>query len=109
MNPCELNRIFDYILPFVGYNVTNYVETTGGRFMESTYITAIHIKHVRYLREIQIPISANTRKNLILTESSKSPASSAWSAKRWVGDLLVSGGVQTPPDKPRSGYEVMSK
>ena len=35
--------------------------------MESTYITAIHIKHVRYLREIQIPISANTRKNLILT------------------------------------------
>ena len=48
-------------------------------------------------------------KQLFLTESSKSPASSAWSAQRWVGDLLVSGGVQTPPDKPRSGYEVMSK
>ena len=35
--------------------------------MESTYITSIHIQHVRHLREIQIPISANERKNLILT------------------------------------------
>ena len=44
----------------------------------------------------------------ILTESSKSPASIARSNKQWV-DLLVSGGVQAPPDKLRSSYSVMSK
>ncbi len=40
---------------------------------------------------------------------SKSPASIAKSNKQWVGDLLVSGGVQTPSDKLRSSYSVMSK
>ena len=45
----------------------------------------------------------------ILTESRKSPASIAKSNKQWVGDLLVSGGVQAPSDKLRSSYSVMSK
>ncbi len=42
-----------------------------------------------------------------LTLSSKSPASISQRNKR--RDLLVSGGVQAPPDKLRSSYEVMSK
>ena len=41
-----------------------------------------------------------------LTKSSKSPASIAKNNKQWVGDLLVSGGVQAPPDKLRSSYLV---
>ena len=45
----------------------------------------------------------------ILTKSSKSPASIAKSNKQWVGDLLVSGGVQASSDKLRSSYLVMSK
>ena len=44
-----------------------------------------------------------------LTKSSKSPASIAKNNKQWVGDLLVSGGVQAPPDKLRSSYLVMSR
>ena len=51
---------------------------------------------------------AEQRINTDLTESSKSPASIAKSNKQW-GDLLVSGGVQTPSDKLRSSYSVMSK
>ena len=47
------------------------------------------------------------REEALLTESSKSPASIAKSNKQ--GDLLGSGEVQTPSDKPRSSYSVMSK
>ena len=41
-------------------------------------------------------------------KSRKSPASIVKSSRQW-GDLLVSGGVQAPPDKLRSSYLVMSK
>ena len=37
-----------------------------------------------------------------LTKSSKSPASIAKNNKQWVGDLLVSGGVQTQCHQLRS-------
>lgn len=35
--------------------------------MEATFLTGIHINKVRHLENIDIPLSANTRKNLILT------------------------------------------
>lgn len=35
--------------------------------MEPTFATAIQIHHVRHLREIEIPLSQETRKHLILT------------------------------------------
>ena len=47
------------------------------------------------------------REEAFLTESSKSSASIAKSNKQ--GDLLGSGEVQAPSDKPRSSYSVMSK
>lgn len=35
--------------------------------MEATFLTAIHINKVRHLKDIDIPLSSDTRKNLILT------------------------------------------
>lgn len=35
--------------------------------MDATFLTAIHINKVRHLKDIDIPLSSDTRKNLILT------------------------------------------
>lgn len=35
--------------------------------MENTFLTNIHIKNVRHLKDIEIPLSTTERKHLILT------------------------------------------
>lgn len=35
--------------------------------MDATFMTALHIRNVRHLKNIQIPLSQEERKSLILT------------------------------------------
>ena len=35
--------------------------------MDATFMTALHIRHVRHLKDIRIPLSIQERKSLILT------------------------------------------
>lgn len=48
--------------------------------MEATFLTAIHINKVRHLRDIDIPLSSDTRKNLILTGKNGSGKTSVLAA-----------------------------
>lgn len=48
--------------------------------MEATFLTAIHINKVRHLKDIDIPLSSDTRKNLILTGKNGSGKTSVLNA-----------------------------
>lgn len=48
--------------------------------MESTFLTGIHIYNIRHLKNIDIPLSATTRKNLILTGKNGSGKTSVLNA-----------------------------
>lgn len=48
--------------------------------MEATFLTAIHINKVRHLKDIDIPLSSDTRKNLLLTGKNGSGKTSVLNA-----------------------------
>lgn len=48
--------------------------------MDATFLTAIHINKVRHLKDIDIPLSSDTRKNLILTGKNGSGKTSVLNA-----------------------------
>lgn len=48
--------------------------------MEATFLTSIHINKVRHLKDIDIPLSSDTRKNLILTGKNGSGKTSVLNA-----------------------------
>lgn len=56
--------------------------------MEPTFLTAIHIHKVRHLTDIDIPLSSDVRKNLILTGKNGSGKTSVLDA--------LSGNIMDP-------------
>lgn len=47
------------------------------------FITAIHINHVRHLKDIDIPLSSEKRQHLILTGRNGSGKTSVLDALKW--------------------------
>ena len=52
------------------------------------FITGLHIKHVRHLKDIDIPLSSENRQHLILTGRNGSGKTSVFNALKWYLHLL---------------------
>ena len=52
------------------------------------FITGLHIKHVRHLKDIDIPLSSENRQHLILTGRNGSGKTSVFDALKWYLHLL---------------------
>ena len=63
--------------------------------MESTFVTAVHIRKVRHLENIDIPLSTDVRKNLILTGKNGSGKTSVLDTLAHHLDFLVSNDFLT--------------
>jgi len=57
------------------------------------FITGLHIKHVRHLKDIDIPLSSEKRQHLILTGRNGSGKTSVFDALKWYLYLLPLGEV----------------
>lgn len=66
--------------------------------MEPTFLTGIHIKKVRHLENINIPLSADSRKNLILTGKNGSGKTSVLQELLYTLTVLSEGTSYTPGD-----------
>ena len=58
--------------------------------MDATFITALHICHVRHLKDIEIPLSTEKRKMLILTGKNGSGKTSVLEALEAFLEYVVS-------------------
>lgn len=72
--------------------------------MEPTFLTGIHINRVRHLKNIDIPLSADTRKNLLLTGKNGSGKTSILEEISYILDF-ISGMTTYVKDDP-SAVEV---
>ena len=63
--------------------------------MDATFMTALHIRHVRHLKDIRIPLSIQERKSLILTGKNGSGKTSVLEALEKFLEYVVSGGFDS--------------
>lgn len=63
--------------------------------MDATFMTALHIRHVRHLKDIRIPLSTQERKSLILTGKNGSGKTSVLETLEKFLEYLVSQNFQS--------------